>query len=115
MDRDGSSAFDRQMFGSRLRDSFKGAERSHVEVAAHLRVSPNRVSEWVTGKGVPSVDQLAALVPLLDVDLHWLITDCERPAAGARALIRDLARVAPTLKALAERGQALAAADSAAG
>jgi transcriptional regulator with XRE-family HTH domain len=102
-------AFNRQTFATRLRDALTRAELHNADVARALQINPNRVSEWVTARQVPKLEQLSALARFLDVDLHWLITGRDRTATGTAVLIDELVRATPTLQALAERGHELAA------
>ena len=49
-----------------------------AEVASNMRikVTPRRVSNWLTGERSPNVEQLAELLRVLpDVDARGLITD----------------------------------------
>jgi transcriptional regulator with XRE-family HTH domain len=100
--------FDGHSFASRLREARLRADIRQVAIADAMGTSPSRVSDWMRGKQVPKIQQLPQLARLLNVDLHWLVTGRERPVSGAVALIDEVVRATPTLRALAERGQALA-------
>jgi len=103
-----ANAFDQRRFGQRLQKAIEKSEIRKVRLAGELKVNPSRISEWIRGKRVPSIQQLPALARILDADLHWLITGHPAPTGPTDALIEEAVRAAPVLQALAARADALA-------
>ena len=103
-----ANAFDRRRFGQRLQKAIKKAEIRKVRLAGELKIDPSRISEWIAGTQVPSIQQLPTLARLLDADLHWMITGRPAPTGPTAALVEEAVRAAPVLQALAERADALA-------
>jgi transcriptional regulator with XRE-family HTH domain len=103
-----ANMFDRQRFGQRLQKAIDKADIRKVRLAGELKLDPSRISEWIHGKQVPSVQQLPTLARLLHTDLHWLITGHPAPTGPTDALVEEAVRAAPVLQALAERADALA-------
>ena len=48
---------------------------TQAEVAKKLGVFPTAISRWKTGVTEPTPSNLNALAKVLNVDVHWLITD----------------------------------------
>ena len=54
---------------------------SRERLAAYLRTEPERLDDWLAGKGKPPVAALQALARLLK---HKLLLECERPKRRVR-------------------------------
>lgn len=102
----------RNHFAGRLATAITAAGLSHRDVAERLQVHPNRISEWVRGKGVPKVPQIVQLAEILDVTLDWLLTDRKDKHSMERRVVEDLAVMAPSLANLVRRAQQLIAAQA---
>jgi transcriptional regulator with XRE-family HTH domain len=70
-----------------IRQARKAKGLSQATVAADLGVSQNAVSDWETGRCVPTVPLLSSLATLLDLDHGELL----RLAAGGTMPIEALA------------------------
>src|SRR6202035_1416655 len=98
-------SFVRNQFAKRLDAAIAAAGISHRELASRLSTHPNRISEWVTGKGVQKLPQTGRLAEILDVTLDWLVTGRQETDPVERRIVEDLAGMAPSLTELARRAQ----------
>jgi transcriptional regulator with XRE-family HTH domain len=95
-------------FNRRLRLALTRAGISQAELGRRIGAHQNQVSSWVAGKRHPSFRHLAALVPVLEVDIDWLVLGrgVERPTSddqiGRR--LRDLGPELIELVELAREG-----------
>jgi len=71
-------------FRQRLRMALSRTGISQAELARRIGVHPNLVNNWVAGRRHPSLQNLAALAPVLKVDIHWLVLGCSPPRASQR-------------------------------
>lgn len=99
--------FDRSAFGGRLKAAIARSGLNQSAVAAQVGQPRSRVSEWVRGQRVPGVRDVMAMAGVLGVSLDWLVAGQE-PPAPERAVVDDLARLAPDLVPLVDRAKQLA-------
>jgi transcriptional regulator with XRE-family HTH domain len=96
-------------FAARLDAAIDDAAITKQQVAEHLDVSPNRVSEWVNGHGVPKLPQAVSLAELLDVTLDWLLTGDPGLNHPERELVGEIAGLASSLARIAARARRISA------
>jgi len=60
-------------FGTRLKEAIDAAGLTQLQLAQQIGVRPTLVSSWVRGRSLPSVPNLARLVPALRADAGWLL------------------------------------------
>lgn len=101
------STFDADGFGERLRRAIERGETNQSKLAAKIGQPRSRVSEWVHGKRVPSLEDVIRLAGALRVSMDWLVTGAES-ATPERAVVDELAQLAPSLLPLVSRAERLA-------
>ncbi len=69
---------DRVSIGARLRERRQRSNLSIRALARSVRCSPSLISQIESGRVIPSVSTLYALVTALDVSLDWLFARAER-------------------------------------
>lgn len=69
-------------FGQRLRDARKAAGLTGPQLAKHMNVSAQTVSEWERGKYFPEAERLTALARFLHVKVDWLLGGTDGPVSG---------------------------------
>jgi len=65
---------DRTEFRRRLALAVEQSKLRQREIAERLGVREATVSDWMTGRTAPNVDQLVRLPGILNVSGHWLLT-----------------------------------------
>jgi transcriptional regulator with XRE-family HTH domain len=109
----------RAAFAERVHEEMEAGAFNRRTLAAAAGTDQNRVGEWVAGKRWPRADHLAGLALALNVSVDWLLTGREPPASrrGGRPdndpalqIARELSRLAPQLRRLADRAKVLSAA-----
>jgi transcriptional regulator with XRE-family HTH domain len=91
-------------FKDRLRLALKRAEMSQAELGRRISAHPNLVGTWVRGTRYPSFQHLAALAPVLEVDIDWLVLGGEESPEPRRddILGKRVRSLAPELIQLVE-------------
>ena len=64
----------------RMRDLREDHDLSQADVAAYLKVSKPRISEWENGKYQPSIDTVISLANLYNVSTDYLLGLSDDPA-----------------------------------
>lgn len=60
-------------FKGRLRLALSRLGISQAELGRRIDAHPNLVNSWVSGKCYPSFRNLAAMAPVLEIDIDWLV------------------------------------------
>jgi transcriptional regulator with XRE-family HTH domain len=99
--------FDPEGFGARLRRAIERDETNQSKLAVRIGQPRSRVSEWVCGKRVPSLQDVIAMAGELRVSLDWLVTGVES-TTPERAVVDELAQLAPSLLPIVSQAERLA-------
>lgn len=57
----------------RLVETIKQSGLTQTEIANHLNIGQQVISEYVRGKSLPALDTLANLCKVLDVDANYIL------------------------------------------
>jgi transcriptional regulator with XRE-family HTH domain len=90
-------------FNQRLRLALTRSGISQADLGRRIGAHQNLVSGWVAGRRHPSFRHLAALAPVLEVDINWLVLGSgEPPPARDDQIGRRLRHLGPELIELVE-------------
>lgn len=64
-------------FTARLIMAAKRANITQSAISRHLKISSASVNLWFKGRNMPSIDRIAILADILNVNMEWLITGRE--------------------------------------
>lgn len=67
-------------FGRRLRKTLRAKGVSNAELARRIKVSPNAVSAWTTGRSAPEYKHLIRIIQTLDASPAELLSDAAHPS-----------------------------------
>jgi transcriptional regulator with XRE-family HTH domain len=98
------SAPEVEEFKDRLRHALAAVEMSQAELGRRISAHSNLVGNWVRGERYPSFHHLAALAPVLGVDVDWLVLGRGElpPSRNDARLGERVRRLAPELIQLVE-------------
>ena len=60
-------------FKERIKDELKATDYTQKEIAEHLNIDPANITNWKTGKNVPSIETLFELCKLLNISADYLL------------------------------------------
>ena len=60
-------------FQERITDELKASDYTQKEIAKYLKIDPANITNWKTGKNVPSIETLFELCKLLKVSADYLL------------------------------------------
>lgn len=96
-----------EAIGARIKASRINLGYTQAQLSSILNVTENAVTQWETGRAVPGMDRIEALLPILKVSREWLLTGME-PGELTRAQTKTEERLLRLIRTIPLEDQEIA-------